>query len=128
MTQNEALRVLIVDDDPKQRQLLKLTIKSLKLEVVGEGNNGAEAIELYRTLKPNMVFLDIDMPVKDGISTLKELMAEFPDANVIMVTSQDMRIIIDECLIAGAKDFIRKDASTYDIKERIISAIKEIKF
>jgi two-component system chemotaxis response regulator CheY len=127
VSENDMLRAIIVDDDPKCVKFLKLIIKSIDLDCVGEGANGNEAVQLYRTLRPDVAFLDINMPVKGGIKALKEIIAEFPDANVIMITSHADKQMVDECIIAGAKDYIRKDASTYDIKDRVTSAIKELK-
>ncbi|MBF0556910.1 MAG: response regulator [Nitrospirae bacterium] len=120
------VRAIIADDNQKHVKLLKLIIKSLDIDVAGEGANGAEAVRLYRTLRPDVVFLDIAMPVKNGITALREIIAEFPCANVIMITSHDDMCVIDDCIVAGAKDFIRKDAPNNDIKDRIAAEIKAI--
>ena len=80
-------RILIVDDSRTSRRMLTNILERFGHEVVGEAKNGEEGIEKYRELKPDIVTLDITMPVMDGLGALDLIMEEDPMANVIMVTA-----------------------------------------
>ena len=113
-------RVLIVDDEPHVRLLLKMLVKALPCEVVGEGTNGAELMPLYKSLKPDLTLLDVNMPFKTGTDALGELMKECPTARVVMLTSVADLETVKQCVVAGAKGYIRKDTPPEQIK-RLVS-------
>jgi YesN/AraC family two-component response regulator len=119
MTQTKKLRVLIADDESHCRALLKAVLSSMDCEVVGEARNGLEAIELFRSLKPHMMLLDINMPSKTGDEVLSEVLADFPNALIIMLTSVADVDHIDRCLELGASNYIRKDTSLTEMKQLI---------
>ena len=79
--------VLIVDDAEFMRVMLRDIIEDMDLNVVGEAGDGNEAIQLYSQLKPNLVLMDITMPVLDGTEALKSIMAQDPAATVVMITA-----------------------------------------
>lgn len=85
-------------------------------DVVGEARTGDEAIELYKKYNPNMLLLDVNMPIKTGDEVLEELFAEFPDAFVIVLTSVTDMESIEKCLSMGAANYIRKDTPVSEIK------------
>jgi len=101
------MKVLIVDDQPSMRMFLHHTVRR-NHEVVGEASNGVEAVDAVRTLRPDVVFLDIEMPVKGGIESCVEIKASFPDVKVIMVTTKDKQEMIETAFEAGADDYITK--------------------
>jgi two-component system chemotaxis response regulator CheY len=103
-----AKTVVIVDDSKFIIDMLtKFFKETLHFSVIGTGTNGNDAIELYRTLKPDLLSLDICMPNKDGIEVIQDLIGEFPDARILIVSAVRGETLID-CVQAGAADFISK--------------------
>ncbi len=103
-----AKRVLIVDDALIMRKRIRDIAERAGWEIAGEAANGAEAVEMYRQLKPDLVTLDIVMPEVDGVEALKQMIAADPDAHVVMVSAVDQREKLTECIESGAMDFIVK--------------------
>jgi len=112
-------RVMIADDEISCRALMKAVLSSMNCEVVGEATNGEEALPLYRKLKPHLLVLDVNMPLKTGDEVLKEIMIEFPRAFVIMLTSVVDLPTIEKCLSLGAANYIRKDIPVDEMKSII---------
>jgi CheY-like chemotaxis protein len=102
-------RVLVVDDSELQRMIMRDALVHLHCQVVGEAESGAEAVEKVAQLRPDVVLLDMEMPGITGLGALKAIKASRPEVVVIMVTSIDSADVIDDCLMAGAEDYIRKD-------------------
>jgi two-component system chemotaxis response regulator CheY len=102
-------RVLIADDAPTIRLLLSLALADMDCDVVGEAEDGAQAVKLAGELSPDLVLLDMDMPVMSGIEALRAIKKSWPGIKVLMVTGFDDSALIDDCLLAGAEDFLRKD-------------------
>ena len=100
--------VLLADDQSSIRSLIKTVVDSLGGEVVGEAENGSEAVSKYKLLKPDLVLLDINMPIMDGVEALGQIMAENPAAAVAMLTSQNTTEVIKKCAGSGAKYFVLK--------------------
>jgi len=101
-------RVTITDDSHFiVRQLSDFFEKTIGFEVVGKGYNGNEAVELYRTFKPDLATIDLQMPEKDGKTALKEILAEFPNARILVVSAVRGNTML-ECLDIGAKAYIEK--------------------
>lgn len=113
---SEKVRVLVADDEEHIRLLLKGILTSMKTEVAAEARNGMEALEKFRACKPHITLLDINMPVMDGMKALRAILKEEPAALVIMLSSLATMGIVQDCLDAGAYDFIRKDTSIPEIK------------
>jgi two-component system chemotaxis response regulator CheY len=89
---------------------------AMKAEIVAEAKNGIETLELFRAYKPDITLLDINMPRMDGLQALKQIQAESPGAVVIMLSSLATLGVVQDCLEAGAYDFIRKDTPIAEIK------------
>jgi two-component system chemotaxis response regulator CheY len=119
MTQTKKLRVLVADDEAHCRALLRAVLTSMDCEVVGEAKNGEEAVALYKSLKPHMLLLDINMPSVTGDEVLAEIIADFPGALVIMLTSVADADNIEKCLDLGAANYIRKDTPLPEMKQLI---------
>lgn len=117
MTAPLAKRVLVVDDALIMRAIIKDTAKHAGWEIAGEAKTGAEAVERFRELKPDLVTLDIVMPQMDGVEALRTIRAENPDARVVMISAIDQRAKLNECIQLGALDFIVKP---FD-KQRLLS-------
>lgn len=101
-------RVVIVDDSAGLiRRLREFLEREMDCEVVATGSDGVQAVELYRGHRPDLITLDITMPHKDGHSALEEILGEFPDANVMMISAirgPEMA----KCLMTGAKAYMEK--------------------
>ena len=104
----ENCRVVISDDEDMIRYALKSIIQKLNMVCVGEATNGQEAIDLYAKEKPDIMFLDINMPVKNGDEALKAIRAKFPNANIVMLTSVAETETVKTCVQDGAINYILK--------------------
>jgi len=112
---------LIVDDAAVMRMRLR-DILSSKYSIAGEAENGRQAIELYRAYKPDFVTMDISMAEMNGMEALKGLIAEFPEAKIVMVSAVGQKAQVFEALSKGAKDFIIKPFEP----ERVLLAIERL--
>ncbi len=122
---SKKIKVLMVDDSAVVRLILrKLLESSNEIEVIGHAKNGKEALELIPKLNPDVITLDIEMPVMDGLTTLKEIMKMPKPVPVIMVSSltKDGAEVTLEALNNGAVDFVTKPSKT------ISSELEKIKF
>ena len=117
--EQKKLTVLVVDDQRTVRHMLVTVIEKLGGEVVGEAQDGQEAVEKYLSLRPEMVLMDINMPRMDGIEALKQIMAQDPGALVLMMTSQNTTEAVRECITSGAKNYLLKNNSVNVLSEKI---------
>jgi two-component system chemotaxis response regulator CheY len=117
-----AKRILITDDALFMRVTLKNILTQNGFEVVGEAANGLESVELYKSLKPDVVTMDITMPEMDGLAALKEIRAHDPSANVVMCTAMGQKNMVVDAIQAGAKDFIVKPFQP----DRVLEAINKL--
>ncbi|HEY9839671.1 MAG: response regulator [Candidatus Sericytochromatia bacterium] len=117
---SQTIRILIVDDHPIVRDGLKAVLGlEDDFEVVGEAADGRQALERYAALKPDLLMLDLEMPVMDGIATLKQLP---PEARVLVLTVFDTDERILEAIRAGARGYLLKDSP----REQIFQALRLI--
>ena len=116
-----AKNILICDDAAFMRMMIKDILTKNGYEVVGEAVNGAEAVEKYSQLKPNLVMMDITMPEMNGIDALKKIKENDGDANVIMCSAMGQQAMVIESIQAGAKDFIVKPFQV----ERVLEAVQK---
>ena len=117
-----SIKVLIVDDAAFMRNMIKDVFSTDEFEVVGEGANGIEAVEKYMELKPDIVTMDIVMPLKSGIEAVKDIMAQDADAKVIMCSALGQDSLIMEAIEAGAKDFIVKPFKP----EKVLEVVRQV--
>jgi len=115
-------KILIADDAAFMRMMLKDILVKNGYEVIGEAVNGSDAVEKYNQLKPDLVTMDITMPLCDGIAALKQIMSINPTAKVIMCSAMGQQAMVIESIQAGAKDFIVKPFQP----QRVIEAIKKL--
>ena len=101
-------RLLIVDDAMIMRMRIADIARGAGWEVAGEATNGQEAVARYQELSPDLVTLDIVMPLMDGVSALREIRQVDPQARVVMVSAVDQKEKLIECIRLGAMDFIVK--------------------
>lgn len=117
------IRVLIADDQPLVRRGLSLILApDPGVEVVGEAGDGAEAVALAERLRPDVVVMDIRMPVLDGVGATEELSRLLPESRVLALSTFDMDEYVVAALRAGAYGFLPKDVSP----EELIAAIRTV--
>lgn len=115
-------KILIVDDAKFMRMTLSDILIRNNHEIVGEGENGREAIALYHELQPDLVTMDITMPEMSGLEAMKEIRQNYPQAKVIMCSAMGQQRMVVEAIEAGAKDFIVKP---FD-EGRVIEAVNRV--
>ena len=114
--QYKKYKVLIVDDSAFMRKVIKTILDSDdEIEVIDSANDGQQALNILETKKPDVVTLDIEMPVMDGIEALKGIKKNYPDVTVIMVSAAGQKNKVLEALKSGASDFIQKPFEPEDV-------------
>lgn len=116
-------KILIVDDAAFMRMMIKDILVKNGYEVVGEAQDGSQAVEKYKELEPDLVTMDITMPEMDGITALKEIKQINPNATVIMCSAMGQQAMVIDAIQAGAKDFIVKPFQADRVLEAIQKAI-----
>ncbi|MBQ1902379.1 MAG: response regulator [Lachnospiraceae bacterium] len=110
--------ILVCDDSILARKQLKDVISSFSQEItIKEAANGQEAVDLYKQINPDLIFLDIVMPVKDGISAVQEIIDYDSDAEIIIVSSTGTQTQLKNAIEAGARDFIQKPFSDAQVNK-----------
>ncbi len=112
-------RVLVVDDAAFMRKMVSDALAKGGHEVIGQAGSGVEAIAQFRELRPDLMTLDITMPEKDGLETLKDVMELDPGAKVIMCSALGQESKVLESIKLGAKDFVVKPFQP----DRVIDAV-----
>jgi DNA-binding NarL/FixJ family response regulator len=121
MTGGDHIRILVVDDHKVVRTGLRTFISvNEDLDFVGEAGNGEEAIEQCAALRPDVVLMDLKMPVMDGPTAIEHIRARFPEVQIVALTSFDDESLAQRALEAGAIGYLFKDAE----EEELISAIR----
>jgi len=119
-----AIRILTVDDHPLMRAgVASFLATEPGLQVVAEAANGEEALEKYRELRPDLVLMDLSMPVMDGLEATHAILEEFPDARIIVLTTYAGDEDVHRALDAGAVGYVLKDMLVADILKVIRSVI-----
>lgn len=116
MTINDA-KVLICDDSVLARKNLVNVLTALGVKDIVEAANGQAAVDMCKELNPNIVFLDIIMPVKDGITATKEIKEFSPETIIVICSSVGTQTHLREAIKAGAKDFIQKPIESNMVKQ-----------
>jgi two-component system chemotaxis response regulator CheY len=120
----EPLKIVVVDDAPIIVRSLTMLLEQFEFKVVGTASNGREAVAAYQTLRPDVVTMDITMPEMDGITATREIMAQFPTAKIIMVTSHGQEKMVLDALKAGAKGYVLKPFQPRKVAEALEKSLK----
>ena len=113
----------MADDEVHIRYLVRSIIRTEGYEVAGEANNGEDALDLYRLHRPDLLLMDINLPLKTGSEVLAEIMQEFPDARVVMLTMVADVDTVRKCIDLGAVKYILKSTPLDDIRRMVREAI-----
>ena len=115
-------RILIVDDSPIIHNLLRKSLEANGYEVCGDAKNGREGIELFKSLSPDLIFMDITMPIMDGLAAAKSIKELNPSTNIIMLSAMGDEEIMSQAKEFGVDLFLKKPFDDY----KIVSAISKL--
>lgn len=122
MNEASSKTVLIVDDAKFVRAKLRGILEQGGFTVVGEAEDGEQAVEVFKQTKPTITTLDITMPKMDGLSALKEIRSIEPTAKVVMISALGQKEKVKDCIQAGALDFVLKPF----VAEKVVSVLNRI--
>lgn len=117
--------ILLIDDEQHIRKYVSLILRQLGAPKVFEAANGEEGVATFEREHPDLVLLDINMPIMDGMETLKRLKAIDPDCVVVMLTSLTNRQNVEAALALGASNYIRKDTPKEEIAKALTDTIAD---
>ena len=115
-------RVLVVDDAIFMRKMISDILEGNGMEIVGEADTGALAVEKYKELKPDLVTMDIIMPEMNGIDAVRTIMSNDSQARIVMCSALGQQALVQDALSAGAKDFLIKPFNP----SRVIEVVSKI--
>ena len=116
-------KIMIADDSDAIRLVLSDILVIGEHDVVGEAIDGADAVEKYSQIKPDVLLLDLAMPKKDGLTVVKEVIENDSNAKIILITASDNQKVIHDCLNAGAVAYISKPFDFDNVLKIITNAI-----
>lgn len=115
-------KVLITDDTAFMRMSLRNILEKNGYEIVGEAEDGVQAVDKYQEVTPDLVTMDITMPNMDGLTAIKKILEKDPEAKIIVVSAMGQKGLVIDALNSGAKDFIVKPFQP----DRILEAVQKV--
>lgn len=119
-------KILLVDDEAHIRKFVGLILKQVGRPIIQEAPNGEAAIAAYQADKPDVVLLDVNMPLMDGMETLRRLKELDPACVVVMLTSLANRESVERALELGATNYIRKDTPKEEIAKSLAETLADL--
>ena len=122
-------RVLVVDDAIFMRKMISDILEGNDMEVVGEADTGALAVEKYKELKPDLVTMDIIMPEMNGIDAVRQIISNDSQARIVMCSALGQQALVQDALSAGAKDFLIKPfnpSRVIEVVSKILSQVQNV--
>ena len=113
------IRLMLADDHRMLREGLRRSMAEQGFDMVGEARDGAEAVELARVLRPDVVLMDVTMPELDGVEATRRIRSAMPDVKVVMLTMHADQDVLASAIRAGASGYLVKDCSTEEIAEAV---------
>ena len=121
------LNIMIVDDSTIIRKTLQMKLEELGFTVVAQAKSGKEAVSLYGEVVPDLVTMDITMPIMNGIEALKLIKKTYKDAKIIMITSHGEERLVMDAITHGAKGYILKPITEEKLSEAICRVYPQCK-
>lgn len=123
---DEKIRVLIIDDSPFIHKTIKKALADNEgIEVVGTAENGRIGLDMVESLKPDIVTLDVTMPVMDGLETAEEMAKAHPSVKVIMLSAMGDDDLVTKATSLGVKHFLTKPFESKDLQKAIFNVLRE---
>ena len=124
MTTFRTIRVVIVDEHEMVVTSLKIMFENLSgIEIIGQAVNGAEAVEVAGKLLPDVMLMDIVMPVMDGLTATRIIREQYPQIKIVILTASTLEADKDAAFEAGAHNYLGKDCSTSQLIETIRAVV-----
>ena len=120
------LRVLIVDDAIFMRKMICDILVENGMEIVGEADTGAKAVEKFAELRPDLVTMDLIMPEMNGIDAVRKIMEADAKARIVMCSALGQQALVQEAIAAGAKDFLIKPFNAARVVEVIAKLFSQV--
>ena len=118
------IRLLIVDDAPFVREIVRHSLALPDIEIIGEAEDGIEAVALAREHKPDVVLMDIVLPKRNGIEATKEILSELPETRVVAFSTNDLESMVLRALEAGCCSYVVKPFRAADLVAAIRQAVQ----
>jgi DNA-binding NarL/FixJ family response regulator len=113
-----AVRLLIADDQRLfSEALMTVLTEDERVDVVGIANNGAEAVELAKTLQPDVILMDLNMPVMDGLEATRRIRQDGSQAQILILTGNETTVGSEDATAAGASGFLRKEQGVEELRQ-----------
>lgn len=122
----EKIRLLVVDDSPFIHKAVKRALPNDKYEICGMAKNGREGVSLYETLSPDIVTMDITMPIMDGLDASREILTKDSHARIIMLSAMGDEEIIEKAQEIGIQIFLQKPFKNYEFAEALEKACAKL--
>ncbi len=119
------ITALLVDDELYFRRFISQVIRKLGIESMVQAADGFEAVNQFKLFKPDFVILDINMPHKDGLETLRDIRKISDEVPIFMLTSTADEYIVEQCVVDGANFFLRKDVPANELNQQICELVLE---
>ncbi len=114
--------VLIVDDIPYVRKTLRQILSQRGYQVVGEAEDGDQAVRLYEESRPDLVTMDLVMPIQNGVEATRAILKKFPEARIVVLSAMMQENLVADAILAGAKDYIIKPFQTDEVL-RVLNSV-----
>jgi len=118
------IKLVIVDDAPFMREVVRQIVIKAGIELVGEASNGVEAIKLVKSKKPDVILMDIVMPKMNGIEATKEILEEFPNTKIIACSTESQEDMVVKAIDSGCCNFVAKPFKSKELVDAIINSVK----
>jgi len=124
--QTRSKTVLIVDDVPYVRKTLKQILSARGYQVIGEAETGEQAVRIYRETRPDIVTMDLVMPVMNGVEATRIILKMDPEAKVVILSAMMQENLVADAILAGAKDYIIKPFQTDEVM-KVMNQVSSIR-
>ena len=120
------LKLMIVDDSEVIREKIQMVTDGQDVQFVGDASNGLEAVKQFRELKPDVITLDITMPVMDGIDTIKRIVEIDPDVRILVVSALADKATLIQAMTLGATGYLCKPFSDVELEDALYELIEDL--